>query len=63
MTPPRCSRPVASHCGASTDMPRINLLPWRAESKRKERKREVHRCDRRCGGAAAVRRTACVRAT
>src|SRR5689334_23078244 len=32
-----CSPPAASHCGVSTDMPRINLLPWR-EEQRKERK-------------------------
>ena len=25
-------RPAASHCGASTDMPRINLLPWREDA-------------------------------
>ena len=37
--PPRSSPPVAWRCAASTgtDMPRINLLPWR-EAKRKDRK-------------------------
>src|SRR4051794_5699898 len=35
--PRLCSPPAASHCGVSTDMPRINLLPWR-EEQRKERK-------------------------
>src|SRR6185312_9092887 len=34
---PLSSQPVGSLCGASTDMPRINLLPWR-EEQRKERK-------------------------
>src|ERR1700685_2024553 len=32
-----CSPLVASHCGVLTDMPRINLLPWR-EEQRRERK-------------------------
>src|ERR1700742_711933 len=35
--PRHYSRPAGSHCGVSTDMPRINLLPWR-EEQRKERK-------------------------
>src|SRR5581483_408203 len=36
MRPPCCRR-ADWRCGASTDMPRINLLPWR-EAQRKERK-------------------------
>src|SRR6266566_4610881 len=35
--PRHCWQPVGSHCGVLTDMPRINLLPWR-EGERKERK-------------------------
>src|SRR6202167_6329632 len=34
---PLCSPLVASRCGVLTDMPRINLLPWR-EEQRRERK-------------------------
>src|SRR5262245_55219612 len=35
---PHCSRPSAWHCGASTDMPRINLLPWRVEQRKQRLK-------------------------
>src|SRR5215472_14557815 len=35
--PRRCSPHAAWHSGVSTDMPRINLLPWR-EGQRRERK-------------------------
>src|SRR6516225_11325082 len=35
--PPRCSPRAAWPSGVSTDMPRINLLPWR-DAQRKERK-------------------------
>src|SRR5215470_11173671 len=35
--PRRCSPHAAWHSGVSTDMPRINLLPWR-DAQRKERK-------------------------
>src|ERR1700749_3613271 len=35
--PRHFSRRAGSHYGVSTDMPRINLLPWR-EGQRKERK-------------------------
>nr|MBO2512498.1 pilus assembly protein PilN [Gammaproteobacteria bacterium] len=34
----RCSRPAASHYGASTNMARINLLPWREELRQKRKK-------------------------
>src|SRR5215469_15614251 len=35
--PRRCSPHAAWHSGVSTDMPRINLLPWR-DAQRKDRK-------------------------
>src|SRR5512137_1755090 len=36
---PRCLRPAVWRLGASTDMPRINLLPWR-EAERKRKRQE-----------------------
>src|SRR5512137_2311209 len=38
---PRCLRPAVWRLGASTDMPRINLLPWR-EAERKRKRQEFY---------------------
>src|SRR5688572_15730256 len=35
---PRCCSPVAWHCGVSTKMPSINLLPWRQALRQRRRK-------------------------
>src|ERR671911_632441 len=35
---PRCCSPVVWHCGASTKMPSINLLPWRQALRQRRRK-------------------------
>src|SRR3990170_6791204 len=36
--PRRCSPPAGWHCGVSTKMPSINLLPWRAELRKRRQK-------------------------
>src|SRR5689334_327394 len=51
--PRRSSPPAGSHCGVSTDMPRINLLPWR-EEQRKERKLAFMVALGAATGAAAI---------